>query len=43
LEERINQVKENAEKLNVIILLKGHIDIISDGRRFKLNRTGIQV
>jgi yjeF C-terminal region, hydroxyethylthiazole kinase-related/yjeF N-terminal region len=42
LEERINQVKENAEKLNVIILLKGHIDIISDGRRFKLNRTGIQ-
>lgn len=42
IEERIRQVKDFAENLNVTILLKGHYDIISDGKRYKINRTGIQ-
>jgi len=42
LEKRIEQVKYHAERLNVVILLKGHYDIISDGKRYKINRTGIQ-
>lgn len=40
LNERISNVQKTAEKLNAVILLKGAVDIISDGRRFKLNFTG---
>ncbi len=37
---RMKIVKEEALKLEVTILLKSHYDIISDGRRIKVNRTG---
>jgi len=40
LEERSEHVRKNAEKLNATVLLKSHIDIISDGFRVKLNFTG---
>jgi NAD(P)H-hydrate epimerase len=33
-------VKELAKKLNCVVLLKGHIDVISDGNRIALNKTG---
>jgi len=39
-EERREQVKNSAAKLSGTVLLKGATDIISDGRRVKLNRTG---
>ncbi len=38
--ERINAVKQLAISKNCIVLLKGHIDIISDGERVALNKTG---
>jgi hydroxyethylthiazole kinase-like uncharacterized protein yjeF len=38
--EDTNIVKDAAGKLKAVILLKAPIDIISDGSRFKLNRTG---
>lgn len=38
--ERINQVVDKARECNCIVLLKGYLDIVSDGRRFKLNKTG---
>lgn len=37
---RIKAVKEEAKKLGIVIVLKGHIDVISDGKRLVLNRTG---
>ncbi len=37
---RIEDVREEAEKLSGVILLKGATDIISDGERVKLNLTG---
>jgi len=40
LEEKIKQVKNCAEELGVPILLKGNIDIISDGKEVLLNKTG---
>jgi hydroxyethylthiazole kinase-like uncharacterized protein yjeF len=40
LEERIDHVSKTASSLNAVILLKGAIDIITDGRRTKLNLTG---
>ncbi|MEM2882310.1 MAG: NAD(P)H-hydrate dehydratase [Candidatus Bathyarchaeia archaeon] len=40
LEEQIRSVKEAAKGLNCTILLKGPIDIVSDGERVKLNSTG---
>ena len=40
LEERAVQVRSWADKYNSTILLKGHIDIISDGTRIKRNATG---
>jgi NAD(P)H-hydrate epimerase len=40
LEERGEQVRSLAKKLGLTILLKGEIDIISDGEYIKLNRTG---
>ncbi len=39
-EERKKQVTETAARLNTNILLKGHTDIISDGKTTKLNKTG---
>ncbi len=40
LEKRVEEVKKTAEELGAVILLKGHVDIISDGDRVKLNFTG---
>ena len=39
-EERIKAVEEAAQKLKTTILLKGAVDIISDGKEVALNRTG---
>lgn len=38
--ERIKAVREEAAELNTTILLKGGIDIISDGKEIAINRTG---
>ena len=40
MKEKAEAVKELASQLNATILLKGHIDIISDGKRIKYNFTG---
>ncbi|MFX1520034.1 MAG: NAD(P)H-hydrate dehydratase [Promethearchaeota archaeon] len=40
IEERMGKVMETAKELGVTILLKAHTDVISDGIRVKLNRTG---
>jgi len=40
LSERVAQVRKNAAKLGAVVLVKGAVDIISDGKRFKLNFTG---
>jgi NAD(P)H-hydrate epimerase len=40
LKERISLVSKYAKKLKTIILLKGHIDVISNGSKTVLNRTG---
>lgn len=40
LKERAGYVKRVASKLRTTILLKGHIDVISDGKRVLLNKTG---
>ena len=40
MNERKKFVKQEAKKLNVVILLKGHIDVISDGKKIFLNKTG---
>lgn len=40
LHARIEDVRKEAEKLDAVILLKGAVDIISDGKRVKLNFTG---
>lgn len=40
MEDRAQHVRMTAESLNAVILLKGHIDIISDGVRTKFNATG---
>lgn len=40
LEERAADVQKSAETLNAVILLKGHTDVISDGKRVKFNFTG---
>jgi NAD(P)H-hydrate epimerase len=40
INERAEQVRAFAKKLGFTVLLKGKIDIISDGERVKLNRTG---
>jgi NAD(P)H-hydrate epimerase len=39
-EERIKVVEEQAKALGVVIVLKGRIDIISNGERTALNNTG---
>jgi len=40
VEERRRAVEEAANRMKVTILLKGHVDVISDGSRTKLNKTG---
>ena len=40
LGERVLEVQGTAAELAAVILLKGPVDIISDGKRFKLNFTG---
>jgi NAD(P)H-hydrate epimerase len=40
LEERVRAVKAHAKKSNCSILLKGAIDVISDGTKVKVNKTG---
>ncbi|MEM3736618.1 MAG: NAD(P)H-hydrate dehydratase [Candidatus Bathyarchaeia archaeon] len=40
LEARSRQVRKSAEMLGAVVLLKGPVDVISDGRRVKLNFTG---
>jgi NAD(P)H-hydrate epimerase len=40
LEKKVEEVKSRSKKSGAVILLKGKIDIISDGLRVKLNRTG---
>jgi NAD(P)H-hydrate epimerase len=40
IRERGDQVKEFAKRFNATILLKGNIDIISDGKKVKFNLTG---
>lgn len=38
--ERVEMVKEVAGMMGVTVLLKAHVDIVSDGDRFKVNATG---
>ncbi len=40
LSDRIKKIEKYAKKLGVTILLKGHIDIISDGKTTRTNKTG---
>jgi len=40
LEKKAAVVQDSAKKLGAVILLKGNVDVISDGRRVKLNFTG---
>jgi len=40
LNEKIAEVQRTAAKLNAVVLLKGPVDIVSDGKRVKLNFTG---
>ncbi|HIJ00876.1 MAG TPA: NAD(P)H-hydrate dehydratase [Candidatus Methanomethylophilaceae archaeon] len=41
IEERREYVQSKASEWGATVLLKGAVDIISDGRRVKMNRTGI--
>ena len=40
LPTRIQETRSAAATLGGTVLLKGHVDVISDGKRVKLNRTG---
>lgn len=40
LNKRVEDVRKTAKKLGAVVLLKGHLDVISDGTRTKLNFTG---
>jgi len=40
MEDRIEDVRNLAREVNCIVLLKSHVDIVSDGVKWKLNRTG---
>jgi len=40
LSERIEAVRETAKNLETTILLKGHVDVISNGKKTALNKTG---
>jgi NAD(P)H-hydrate epimerase len=39
LKEKVSEVQKTAEEIGAVILLKGPVDIVSDGKRFKLNFT----
>jgi len=40
LEKRVAEVQVSAKKLGAVILLKGNVDVVTDGKRVKLNFTG---
>jgi len=40
LRERAEDVRKTAQELVAVVLLKGHVDVVSDGKRTKLNFTG---
>jgi len=40
IEERSKAVRELARKVEAVVLLKGHEDVISNGERVRINRTG---
>ncbi len=40
VKERVAKVKKWAGKLGAVILLKGHVDVVSDGKEVFLNKTG---
>jgi len=40
IEDRKGKAKAAAKDLGCVVLLKGHVDVISDGRRTEINRTG---
>ncbi|MBT0159159.1 NAD(P)H-hydrate dehydratase [Candidatus Bathyarchaeota archaeon A05DMB-2] len=40
LEDRVAEVQKTAGKLGAVILLKGQVDVVCNGERFKLNFTG---
>ena len=40
IKDRQEKVKKWADKLKTTILLKGHVDVISDGKKVALNKTG---
>ncbi|BFI76379.1 NAD(P)H-hydrate dehydratase [Sulfurisphaera ohwakuensis] len=40
IRKRITQVVAKAKECNCVVLLKGYVDIISDGMEFRLNKTG---
>ena len=40
LVDRVDEVQKTADEFGAVILLKGHTDVISDGKRVKLNFTG---
>jgi hydroxyethylthiazole kinase-like uncharacterized protein yjeF len=40
LSERVSEVQRTAAELHAVILLKGQVDVICDGKRAKLNFTG---
>jgi len=40
LKKRVDVVKREASKLNCIITLKGYVDVISDGKKVAINKTG---
>lgn len=40
IDKRVYAIKKTAEELNAVLLVKGQIDIITDGKRSKLNFTG---
>lgn len=40
IEDRVKKVKETASELKTTILLKGSVDVISDGKDVGLNKTG---
>jgi NAD(P)H-hydrate epimerase len=40
MEERVSEVQRTAAELKAVILLKGQVDVVCDGKRVKLNFTG---
>jgi NAD(P)H-hydrate epimerase len=40
LDRKVADVQKTSASLNAVVLLKGRVDIVSDGKRFKLNLTG---